>query len=194
MDTGPVGIFRRVLGRREVQVRFPTLTIGVRGTDFWGKSADNQEMVLLIEGSVALTRHSAADAQTVIETRQMQVPLSYLRSDQGGALVEDSASPEAVAAWATETEPDPQRPSGRAEGKFQAMLFGALTQQRAASLSAQLRELGYPVEVTPYAPAIDAVTGVKRQRFAVVLKQLGSAAEVKDMRQRLRATMSRPRV
>lgn len=38
--------------QRDVNVRVEQLTIGVRGTDFWGRSRDERQIVCLIEGAI----------------------------------------------------------------------------------------------------------------------------------------------
>src|SRR5204863_9554044 len=38
--------------RREVSIRVATVTAGIRGTDLWGKSLPEREVVCLIEGSI----------------------------------------------------------------------------------------------------------------------------------------------
>src|SRR4051812_9075080 len=40
--------FGHYRGRREVHINFPTVTAGIRGTDVWGKSAPDREIVCLI--------------------------------------------------------------------------------------------------------------------------------------------------
>ncbi|MGH8667787.1 MAG: FecR family protein, partial [Burkholderiales bacterium] len=38
--------------RREVNITVATVTAGIRGTDLWGRSRDNTEIVCLIEGAI----------------------------------------------------------------------------------------------------------------------------------------------
>src|SRR5262245_20171560 len=45
---------------RNIEVKFPTLTATVVGTDLWGKSAEGQEIVALIDGKVSVTRRGDA--------------------------------------------------------------------------------------------------------------------------------------
>ena len=184
------GLFRQILGKREVNVRFPTLTIGVRGTDFWGKTDESRELVLLIEGTIALTRPPGAtgrnEDKAADEERHLAVPMNYLFSDRRGPLQERTASAQELARWAMETEPDEAQPSASPQGKFTATIAGALTRPRADATVAHLRAMGYPVDVAAFAPAVDPSSGEARKRYAVVLARLGSAEAAKVMRQTLR--------
>ncbi|MGH8596217.1 MAG: FecR family protein, partial [Gammaproteobacteria bacterium] len=57
-----VGAFRfttTALGqgyRRDIRATVGTATIGIRGTDVWGKAADDRDFVVLIEGSIDIER------------------------------------------------------------------------------------------------------------------------------------------
>jgi FecR protein/SPOR domain len=41
---------------RKIDVKFPTITASITGTDIWGKSSANQDLVALIEGKMNVTR------------------------------------------------------------------------------------------------------------------------------------------
>jgi hypothetical protein len=48
--------FAQFRGAREVSIILKTMTAGIRGTDLWGKSALDREVVCLIEGKVEITQ------------------------------------------------------------------------------------------------------------------------------------------
>lgn len=196
------GLFRQILGRRQVQVRFPTVSIGIRGTDVWGRSDAQREMVLLLEGKIAVSRAAVRlDAPAIdrredasaLEQLQIVEPMRYVFSEHGAAFEERTASAAELAVWAAETEPVDTHPSGRAPGEqktARAIIYGALTRSRAETLAGELRRRGYPADVTPFAAA--TVPGSpSRKRFAVSLSGLGSAAEGALIRTQLRDLMAR---
>ena len=41
---------------RNIEVKFPTLTATITGTDLWGKSAEGQQIVALIDGKINVAR------------------------------------------------------------------------------------------------------------------------------------------
>lgn len=55
--------------KRELDVRFATVTAGIRGTDLWGKNAPDKEIVCLIEGKISVDREVAGwrDSTLTIE-------------------------------------------------------------------------------------------------------------------------------
>jgi hypothetical protein len=67
-------------GRREIDVRFRAVTAGIRGTDLWGKSTGDRDIVCLIEGHISVT----PSAQSPIEMQQPQTVYQALRS--GGSV------------------------------------------------------------------------------------------------------------
>ena len=179
------GLFRQVLGQRQVAVRFPTLTIGVRGTDFWGKSGPDKAMVLLLEGQVALTHH-AEGSEVVQETRQMTTPMEYLVAEGRAPLQQKTASPQEVARWAAETDPNPQRPSGKTHGTYRALIVGGVILARAEKMAGVLREMGYPAEVSLFAFEKDPAA---LKRFAVTLPGISRADDRDAIRLSLRTAL-----
>ena len=73
------GAFRfttSVLGRqREIRARVGTATIGIRGTDVWGKHEDSRDFVVLLEGQIEIER----DGRSVA----MSEPLSLFMAPAG---------------------------------------------------------------------------------------------------------------
>ena len=134
------GLFGKVLGRREVKVRVATLTLGIRGTDVWGKSSAEGDRVLLLEGRVAVA-HAGAPEQ------ELATPLETLLAPPGGAVERRTANAAQVAAWARETEIDPGRPAGRRGGRHAATVVVAESEPEALALRDRLIAAGYPVRL-----------------------------------------------
>ncbi|PWT71182.1 MAG: hypothetical protein C5B46_08620, partial [Proteobacteria bacterium] len=76
-------------GRREVDVHFSTVTAGIRGTDLWGKSTPDRDVVCLIEGKITVSRTGGEpvtmqNAQTVLQVPHGAAlpPIGRVDSDQ----------------------------------------------------------------------------------------------------------------
>jgi hypothetical protein len=75
------GAFRFTTGKlakalpREVSIRVGTATIGIRGTDVWGKTDKDGDLVALIEGRIDITRAG--------QVTEMAQPMSYYDAPAG---------------------------------------------------------------------------------------------------------------
>src|SRR5688572_9075226 len=86
--------------RRDVQISVATVTLGIRGTDVWGRSRDERQIVCLIEGSVAV----GAQGEPPVVLDQ---PRQFYRRDQGQTQPLGFVEPQQLAEWARETEIEP---------------------------------------------------------------------------------------
>lgn len=172
------GLFRQLLGRRQIEVRMPTLTIGVRGTDFWGRTSAEREMVLLLEGSVSYARPGGGGA----ESGRLATPMNYLQSDGGGPLGERTATAGEVAGWAQETEVLAGQPLGRAEGGLRARILSAVARPRGQAALARLAGLGFPARLVDEAGRPPGA----EPRYSVVIDGLTDAGEATVLAGRLR--------
>jgi hypothetical protein len=57
--------------KREISVRVATITVGIRGTDIWGKVNQERDLLALLEGSIEVAHDSGAKFS-------MQEPLTYV--------------------------------------------------------------------------------------------------------------------
>lgn len=86
---------------RDLEVKVgDSLTMGIRGTDVWGKSADDKALVCLLRGKVSV---QSGEVQAVLDqtrhffvvpTGQAPLPVGF-------------QTPEKIAEWAVQTEPYP---------------------------------------------------------------------------------------
>lgn len=136
------GLFRGALGQHRLEVRMPTATIGVRGTDFWGKSTPERQWVLLIEGQIDFKPAAVAEA-----SRRLSTPMNYLITENASAWAERRASEAEVGAWANETEAVAGQAAGREREAYVVRLGVSQSRAEADADAARLRGLGYPVEV-----------------------------------------------
>ena len=126
--------------KREVSVRVDTVTIGVRGTDFWGRSRAELQVVCLIEGAIEV---GAQGEQPV----PMDQPRQFYRRDKGKTQPVGFVEPKQLEQWALETDIEAGKGALCQGGRFSVALLAAAEQSQANRVRNQLREAGYPAEV-----------------------------------------------
>jgi hypothetical protein len=173
----------RFRGRREVDVRVATVTAGIRGTDLWGKAADDRDIVCLIEGRISVQRENEA-------AFTMDEPLSfYIAPRNAAALPVQPVPAEQLARWAAETDIQPGTGSMRRNGRWRVELAQPASQAEALALYDRLREAGYAAQIVPVRTA-DVVA------YSVRIRRLASEAEAGALAARLKAVpgVTEPRV
>jgi hypothetical protein len=168
--------------KREVSVRVDTVTIGLRGTDFWGRSRGELQIVCLIEGAIQV---GAADEQPVT----MDQPRQFYRRDKGKTQPVGMVEPKQLEQWALETDVEAGKGALRRGGRFSVALLTAGEQAQANSVRNQLREAGYAAEVTSRKEA-DKTT------YLVRIRHLPSREEAQALANHLKGKfgVSEPRV
>ena len=157
--------------RRDVQVTVGTVTLGIRGTDVWGRSRDERQIVCLIEGNVEV---GAPGEPPVV----LDQPRQFYRRDQGQTQPLGFVEPQQLAEWARETEIDPGKGAAQRGGRWRVQLLSTPDMRRAMALSEQLRESGYPAGVYP-----DKDRDTRSYR--VRIHNLGSRAQAQALAARL---------
>jgi hypothetical protein len=134
---------RRFQGRREVDVRIATITVGIRGTDLWGKAADDRDIVCLIEGRISVQRETEP-------AFAMDQPLSFYIAPKNAPPLPVAPVPqEQLDAWSAETEIQPRSGATRADGDWLVYATDVVYEPQARALHAALREAGFPAELHP---------------------------------------------
>ena len=141
----------KLSSKRDVSVKFATVTAGIRGTDLWGKSAPDRDIVCLIEGDIGVQRDGDS------EFRMNQALQFYItpkttdnkvdRSKPAPAVV--PVPPEKLAEWAVETEISKGKGALVKGGKWKVVLVSSDNQADALTQYDSLRTLGYPAEIHP---------------------------------------------
>lgn len=156
---------------RDLNIRIATVTAGIRGTDVWGKSSAERDVVCLIEGRVFVQHREQAFT--------MEEPLSFFIAGRDGSRQPVAPVPEAqLKEWATETEIAPASGASRRGGKHRVTL-AAGDRNDAVAQAGRLRSEGYPARVRAYR----ADSGL---RYAVDVTELGSAEDAAQMAAALR--------
>jgi len=173
------GAFRfttRVFGSprasRDVNIRIATVTAGIRGTDVWGKSSTERDVVCLIEGRIYVQHREQAFT--------MQDPLSFFIAGRDGSRQPVAPVPAAqLKEWEAETEIAPASGASRRGGKHRVSLAAVADEGEAATLAGRLRKEGYPARVRAY-------RADGNLRYAVDIIGLGSAEDAAQMAGALR--------
>ena len=155
--------FARSKQRRTVNIRIATVTAGVRGTDLWGKSDANKQVVCLIEGRIEVTPPGEAAIA-------MDQPMQFYVRENGRSQPVATVPAEQLRVWSAETEIQAGRGAMRSGGKWKITLGSADTQEAALKLYDDVRRSGYAATILPVAE------GDKRA-YRVRLANLPSKAE-----------------
>jgi len=137
------GFFGSPRASRNVNIRIVTVTAGIRGTDVWGKSSADRDVVCLIEGRVFVQHREQAFT--------MQDPLSFFIARRDGSRQPVAPVPESqLKEWATETEIAPASGASRRDGAHRVVLAAAADESGANALVGRLRAEGYPARSRAY--------------------------------------------
>jgi hypothetical protein len=159
------GIFSSVRQQRAVNVRIATITAGIRGTDLWGKSNDQRDLVCLLEGRITVL-HPQGEAQ------EMSEPMSFYVAPKGQApQAIDKVDEVQLTLWAAETEVQTGAGVARRGGKWKLELATLDSQDQALDLYDRARAAGYAVRIRPKA------TDGGNYRYAVRVMHLPSKDE-----------------
>jgi hypothetical protein len=126
--------------RRHIRARVRSATIGIRGTDVWGKAEDARDFVVLLEGQITIERDGASTT--------MDVPLSLFMAPRGQAAEPVApVDPDDLARWAQETEPQAGRGIIDQDGRFRLNLASFRDLAGATELQARLAADGFACDI-----------------------------------------------
>ena len=166
----------RKLQKRDVAIRVGNATIGIRGTDVWGRSGKDEDLVMLIEGHVEV---APAQGEAVSLTQ----PLAVFTAPKGGAANPVSKATQGeLAARARETEIERGDGAMRSGGKVRLTLGSFDDQQSALSLYDQVRAAGFAAKLTPVVREEE----VAAYRYEVALVGFTNKAEATVAQERLK--------
>lgn len=126
--------------RRDVSIRIRNVTAGIRGTDVWGKSTEERDLVCLLEGKV--TVGSEGNPEQTLDN-----PLDFYQKPRDGAPQVARVDPRQVEAWAAETEISKQGAAAREGGGWRVVAGKVERRDEALRLARTLRARGYPAQV-----------------------------------------------
>lgn len=159
---------QRTHGQRELAIRVGTATAGIRGTDLWGKSDGERDLILLIEGKIEV-RHAGA-------TFEMAEPLKYFSAPRNApAQALTPVDPVQFGQWARETEVLPGDGAAQRGGLWRVLLARVGSQREALAIYDASRNAGYAAQIKVL-PAAGGRNG-EAWDYQVVLTQLASEQE-----------------
>ncbi len=129
---------------RNLQIRVGTATIGIRGTDIWGKSGKDRDIVALLEGQIEVTRSG--------ETLELAEPMTYLDAPRTGDVLIRPLESGQMNLWARETEILPGDGAALQYGHWRIQVAVASTQEEALAAYDKLREAGFDARLRPFKP------------------------------------------
>lgn len=128
--------------RREVDITVRTVTAGIRGTDLWGKSTDERQIVCLIEGRIEV----GAQGEPAVT---MDQPQQFYQRVRGQTLPVGKVADAQFAEWAKETAIEAGRGAVRRGGRWTITLATVETQAAALAVYDAVREAGYAATILP---------------------------------------------
>ena len=153
---------------RDFKLRVSTVTIGIRGTDLWGRSTPQDEIVCLIEGTIEI---GAADEKPVVMDQERQ----FYQREKGKTKPLSVISKERLAELAKETDIAPGGGAARRGGKWKVTLAHAESKGAADALLEKLHAAGYAAE-----------SKAQGKHYVVHIGQLPSKAEAEALAAKLR--------
>ncbi|MGH8673329.1 MAG: FecR domain-containing protein [Burkholderiales bacterium] len=125
---------------REVSIQVKNVTAGVRGTDLWGKSTDERDLVCLLEGKITVGAQGHP-------TLTLDQPLDFYQKPRDASPSVDKVPAEKIKEWAQETELAAEGPVARVDGRWRVIAATFRSRDEALGLNRALRTSGYPAEV-----------------------------------------------
>lgn len=164
-------IFRKFQSQRLINVRAGTVTIGIRGTDLWGRSDDEKDFVCLLEGRISVSHPLG-------EPTELNEALQFYGADKGQmpgpvAMVEKDQ----LAKWALETELREGVGTQQSGGRW-VLNFGRFDEDGALALHDRLSAAGYADRIRP-------VRVSRGYLYEVRLGQLVTGREAQSLADRL---------
>ena len=173
------GAFRFTTGKlsksrtREVSIRVGTATIGIRGTDVWGKTDKDGDLVALLEGHIEITRSG--------QVTDMAQAMSYFDAPAGKAAEVKPLDAETFVKLARQTDILTGDGASRVKGKWRVLAGSAVSQAAALEIYDQARDAGFAARIKPREAEGDAWI------YDVVLTGFSSEAEAAVAAERLKA-------
>lgn len=158
--------------RRDVKITIATVTAGVRGTDLWGKSSRDRQIVCLIEGNIEV----GAQGEKPVTMTQ---PRQFYQRDKGKTQPLGFVDANQLAEWSKETEIEPGNGAARRGGKWRVTLARAGSREAVLAVYENVRLAGYAAE-------IHAAGAGKKRVYVVQIGRLPSKAEAEALAAQLR--------
>ena len=154
--------------QRDVSIKVKNVTAGVRGTDLWGKSGDDRDLVCLLEGKISV----GAEGHPTVT---LDNPLDFYQKPEGGKPEVSKVNQKQIDLWAQETEISRDGAAARAGGRWRVIAATFKQRDAGLALNRELRAAGYPAEL-----------GSDNEGFFVQIRGLAGEAEARALMASLR--------
>ena len=151
-------LLEKFRNKREVVITVNNVTAGIRGTDLWGKSTKESDLVCLIEGSIEVTPPGE-------KPFTMDRPLSYYQLEANLSKPVATVPADKFREWAAETEQDPGQGVASRGGKWKIAVASVKKSGDALDIYNVLRKAGYPAEIVPEKAGAERVYVVRLSNF-----------------------------
>ncbi|HEY6897086.1 MAG TPA: FecR family protein [Rhodocyclaceae bacterium] len=178
------GAFRYTTGqinklrKRELTIRVGTATMGIRGTDVWGKARRDEDFIMLIEGHIEVKSPGG-------EPQEMREASTAYVAPKGGTAYIKTVTPGELQARARETDLDPADGAIHRKGRWSLRLGGAVSEEEALERYDAARAAGFAAQIRPLA-------GEKGWSYEVLLKGYASQQEAERAAARVAAALQMP--
>jgi hypothetical protein len=152
------GALDKFAGKREVSIAVNNVIAGVRGTDLWGKSTPESDIVCVIQGSVEVT----PPGETPFTLDQ---PLSFYALEGNLSKPVATVPADKFKEWAAETEEQPGQGVASRRGKWKVSVASIKKSGEALDAYNALRTAGYAAEIVPAKAGDERVYGVRLSGF-----------------------------
>jgi hypothetical protein len=152
------GALSKAAGKRDVTIAVNNVTAGIRGTDLWGKSTKESDIVCVIEGSVEVTPPGE-------KPFTLDQPLSYYALEGNLSKPVVTVLADTFREWAAETEQEPGKGVATRNGKWKIRVAAVKKSGDAFEIYSALRKAGYPSEIVPEKAGEARVYGVRLSNF-----------------------------
>lgn len=167
--TGAFRFTSQQVRKRDIAIKVNNVTVGIRGTDLWGKSTGERDLVCLIEGNITVGGEGHP-------TVTLDKPLDFYQRPRGGNPEVAKVDPKQLEIWGAETEiPKDGGAAARAGGKWRVVAAVFEARDTALAFNRMLRGNGYPAEVAKL-----------EDKFAVQVPGLASEADARALMGNLR--------
>lgn len=126
--------------QRNIDFRIGTITAGIRGTDIWGRSNNEKDLVCLIEGKINVASGS--------DSFEMSDPLSfYIKPKDAPAKPVSKVPPEKLTQWAKETELQNGHGVIQADGGYALNIMSLNSLASAKTNQQRFHQAGYASDI-----------------------------------------------
>jgi len=159
--------------RRNIDFRIGTITAGIRGTDIWGRSNNEKDLVCLIEGKINVN----AEGKDVA----LSDPLSFfVKPKNAPADPVGAVSAEQLGKWAKQTDLEQGAGVVSSEGNYFINLMSVSSQQLAETNLKRFHQAGFAAD-------IETADVAGKAWYRLRINGLSSKADAQKLAETLRA-------